>query len=171
VTPEFKKRERFRFCKVKTCRKIFRVGRSGSYCDDCMRARAEARQKAKKDRRRDLKYPKGFSKARKQLEMVDRQCVVCLINQEDHKKKYGDELPMHHIILAKVAQEFGNPHAPENLAAVCVTDHAQLKSADEALLRGDWLEWVAANRRAGLPDMFMKRALEFFAIGWGRLPL
>jgi hypothetical protein len=167
------KRDRFRFCKTKSCRALFRVSNlSSSYCEACVRKRQADRRAKRAAGRRDLDgYPKGFTKRRKQIALIDDQCVCCLTSTAEHRKKYHSDLEQHHVIFARMAQQFGDPHAAENLAPTCVTCHSQLKNADIALIRNDWLEWVAASKRAGLPDAILKRALDFYGIGWQRLPL
>jgi hypothetical protein len=168
-----KPKERFRFCKTKTCRKPFQLGRgSSSFCRECTDRREKERREKRKSRRQQLgKYPKGFGVVRKQLDMIDEQCVVCLMNQPRHFQKHGCELEMHHVIMAKVAAQFGDAHQKFNLTPLCIKCHAQARAADEALLRNDWMEWLQASRLAGIPDQVLKAALEGFGIGWQRLPL
>jgi hypothetical protein len=147
---------------------------SSSYCQDCVRERKEARLAKRKLRRRDQTgYPVGFHKRRKQLtlEAVERQCVISLISSVEHKQKFGTDLELHHVIMARVAQEFGDANAEWNMVWLSAEKHALMKAADEALMRNDWLSWVSENRRIGLPDVYMKRTLDGFGIGWNRLPL
>lgn len=167
-----KSRERFRFCANKSCVQPFKVGRGSSrFCRKCTQERARKRREDRKARRQQLgKYPKGF--ARQQMELDrESQCAICFINSADHLKKHGCELHIHHVILAKVAQQFGDPHAKFNQVPLCVEDHAKMRVADECLLQNDWMQWVHASRAAGLPDQYLKDALDGYGVGWGRLPL
>lgn len=166
-----KPRERFRFCANKACVQPFQVGRGSSrFCRKCTEERTRARRADRKQRRQQLgKYPKGFPP---QLELdATVQCAICLINATDHHKKHGCSLHRHHIIMAKVAAQFGDAHAEFNFIHLCVTCHAKMRLADEALLQNDWVTWVHESRAAGLPDQYLKDALDGYGVGWGRLPL
>lgn len=160
---------REKFCKPECSREFRRKAVSGA-----IERKRERRVRKKLKKRTMGAYPTaGFSAKRKQMSLFEKVCEITGITASEHKKKFGRDLHLDHIIPARIASEHGvNPHDDRNLMWLSHSEHAQKKAAEEQLKgKGGAYGFVQVLRQHNWPTARLVAALKYSKMYSENLPL
>jgi len=100
------------------------------------------------------------------------KCHFCAISGPAHRKQFGSDLELHHVLPARFVEQIGgNPHDPENLIWLCEREHGQARAAEEALKgKAGMYGFVQEYRTRNWDLPLLKRTFAHYNLPINRLP-